>query len=157
MKIFSKILYVIITLLFYSCTEHEPDLKEWDNKLVRFNTYISNSQFTRGTPIISSNTMSSMSVYAYYTGNGTSQNKWANNGSTAVPNFMMAQTVNNSGYGTGTNNWEYTPVIYWPSYTDANITFWAYSPIATSDNGITVLNTTGGVSLRYVEIGRAHV
>ena len=150
MKIVSKIWYVIIILLCFSCTEHEPDLKEWDNNWIKFNSYIINSQFTRGTPITSSNDISDMSVYAYYTGNGTNENNWADNGSTAVPNFMMAQTVNNSGYGTGTNNWEYTPVVYWPSYTDANITFWAYSPIASSSNGISILNTTGGLSIRYV-------
>ena len=150
MKIVLKIWYVFITLLCFSCAEHEPYLKEFEDNPIKFNSYISKSQFSRGTPIESSNTLANMSVYAYYTGNGTSENKWADNGSTAVPNFMMAQTVNNSGYETGTNNWVYTPVIYWPSYTDANITFWSYSPVSTSSNGITVLNTTGGLSLRYI-------
>ncbi len=103
--------------------------------------------FTRGTPLTDSNQLSDMGVFGYYTGVGT--DNWSSNGSTATPNFMNNQKVVNQGVGSGGNYWQYSPAQYWPPQQDANISFFAYSPYATSTNGISIASTTGGISLNY--------
>ena len=142
---------IFMLLIFISgCTDTDFN-KEYDqNKdyLILFNSYISNEINTKGLPITTSNNLEQIVVYGYYTGNGT-DNNWNENQSDAEVNFFDAQIITNSGYKTVTDKWEYSPVKYWPSYSDVNITFFAYAPEASDANGISINDTKGGLSLNY--------
>ena len=150
MDLRQKILFFILISLLYGCSEQnfKDDLLIFIKKPIIFSPNINVEEETRGLPVTSANGIQSVIVYAYYTGNGN-DSTWADYGVNTVPNFFNAQTLTNSGYNTGTNKWEYSPILYWPSNTNANITFFAYSPAASDTNGITVSETTGGLSLKY--------
>lgn len=98
---------------------------------------------TRGTPLGDATGIRNMGVYAYYTGNGTSNN-WAAKGTTATPDFLNGITVTQSG-----GVWSYANTVYWPQAADANVSFFAYSPVTTSNNGIEITNTTGVPKLKF--------
>ena len=150
MNIKSKILFFIMISFLYKCSKEDfkENFSNVINKQVMFSSNIS-AEYMRGLPLTSVNEIQNIIVYAYYTGNGN-DSTWSDYGANTVPNFLNAQTLTNSGYNTGTNKWEYSPILYWPSYTNANITFFAYSPAASSTNGISVNETTGGLSLKYI-------
>ena len=106
---------------------------------------LSEQLVTRGTPIDANADIPNMGVFAYYTGNGLSNN-WAAQGATATPAFMNnVQVTNNSGA------WSYANPVYWPAANDANVSFFAYSPYATGNmgNGITVNISTGIPTITY--------
>ena len=104
---------------------------------------LSGQLVTRGTPIDANADIPNMGVFAYYTGNGLSNN-WAAQGATATPAFMNnVQVTNNSGA------WSYANPVYWPVANDANVSFFAYSPYATGSNGLTVNVSTGIPTISY--------
>lgn len=110
-------------------------------------TPTSSRAMTRGALVTDDNAIPEMRVYAYYTGDGT--DNWVNKGGSTTANFFDNVTLNNQGVNTGTNNWQYSPMRYWPAANDANVTFFAYAPAPSSTNGISVANTTGGLTLSY--------
>ena len=125
MKTQFVLVQLLLLMLFTTCRISDNFVPLHENREVRFSSTFSNSTVSRGLPVSSSNSLSEFIVYGYYTGNGTTNN-WSSKGDTSEPNFMYEQVVTNSGYNTGTDNWGYSPVMYWPSATDANMTF---SPI----------------------------
>lgn len=137
----SLIAGIIVT--FSSCT-----INEWESEETFTFSVKEADAFTRGTPIMTSSDMPNIGVYAYYTGNGASKN-WAAVGSTSSPNLMNGVTVNNTGVGTGTASWVSSTPEYWPAASDGNTSFFAYSPVATSDNGIVITTTLGTPNLTY--------
>jgi len=133
-----------------SC-ELEQIVVENNDKTIRFAS-TSEKMLTRGTPVDLGTDIPDMGVFAFYTGNGLS-NDWVAQGSAAVPGFMNnVEVTNNSGV------WSYSNPVYWPVAADANISFFAYSPFATGEynattnptgNGITVNVTTGIPTITY--------
>lgn len=141
MKNIERLIWLFLIIIFtHSCSKENEELCQKNG--IQF--YVSDvSTFTRGTPINTSTEIPNMALYGYYTGRGITNN-WANNGASATPNFVDAKVItNNSGV------WSSSEPIYWPQATDANISFFTYSPTATTDNGIAVTNTTGVPTLTY--------
>ena len=133
-----KLAFVCLAASFLavSCTD-KMELADYNSDGIRFTTAESTA-LTRGFPILSSNDIPDMGVFAYYTGNGTANN-WAAQGASATPNFMNNIKITNNG-----GVWSYDTPAYWPQAADANVSFFAYSPYASTANGI-VLNVTTGI------------
>ena len=149
MKIIIKIIGAILGfILLQACDSNNDTIKPNNSLQIKFSSTVTKDKTSRGLPLTSSNLISEFIAYAYYTGNG-SDNTWELKNSSASPNFMFQQSITNGGYNTGTNKWEYSPTIYWPAYSDANVTFFAYTPQESSSNGISVTKTTGGLSISY--------
>lgn len=131
------------SFLTVSCTE-TTDLISYDYETngIQFTTSSDIPQ-SRGLPISSANDMPNMGVFAYYTGNGNTNN-WGAKGATATPNFMNNIQITSTG-----GVWSYDNPVYWPQAIDANVSFFAYSPHATATNGITMNVTIGIPSIDY--------
>lgn len=143
MKYLSTIFILILSILS-SCVKQDLDIL--GGNIVYFNVtdYFVEVTGTRGTPITQSSDIPNIGVFAYYTGNGSSNN-WSNNGSTATPNFLNNVKISNIS-----NVWSADNKIYWQQSSNANATFFAYSPFANlSSNGIEITNTTGVPTLKY--------
>lgn len=146
MKVILRILSIAICLGIYGCTDKfETDDREQSN-VVQFRSNMDVSGFSRGTPLSAAADMQNMAVYGYFTGTDT----WAASASTAVPNFFCGQVVTNSGYSTNTTSWTYSPIIYWPAVADSKVTFQAYAPARSATNGVSVVDSIGGLTLNYV-------
>ena len=145
----NALIYSISILLFImaGCSDDDISNNKYSEKIT-FSTRSNNEAHTRGTPIMSSDDLSDICVYGYYTGDGGS-NEWANVGSTAIPSLFNGVTVTNSNVGTSTPSWSYQNIKFWPKSNDANVSFFAYSPTATTLNGIEITNTAGVPSLHY--------
>lgn len=72
---------------------------------------------TRGTEITSPADLSDIGVFAYLTSGDF-------NASTATPNYMFNQPVNQPTTGT----WMYSPLKYWPNSNTDKVSFFAYTP-----------------------------
>lgn len=133
-----KLAFVCLAAFFgaVSCTD-KIESGDYNSDGIRFTTAESRA-FTRGFPILSSNDIPDMGVFAYYTGNGIANN-WTVLGASATPNFMNNVQITNNGSG-----WSYDIPAYWPQAADANVSFFAYSPYASAANGI-VLNVSIGI------------
>ena len=136
------IISLTATVAAVSCTKNEMEGCGYGDGRIGF---IGNpgDAFTRGMPVESVADIPNMGVFAYYTGNGTSNN-WAANGATATPDFM-----NNVKVSHNSGSWTYDNPAYWPQAADANISFFAYSPHAAAANGITPNVTTGIPTISY--------
>ncbi|WP_298648807.1 fimbrillin family protein [uncultured Proteiniphilum sp.] len=131
------------SFLAVSCTDiTELDDYNYETHGIRFTTSTDITR-TRGLPVLSSDGIPGMGVFAYYTGDGVANN-WGAQGATATPNYMNNIQITNSG-----GVWSYDDPVYWPQAADANVSFFAYSPHATAANGITMNVTTGIPSITY--------
>lgn len=143
--------YISFSLIFIfviiGCSDDNFYDKKYSDEIT-FSVVNDEEIYTRGTPIITSNDISNICVYGYYTGDG-SNNTWEYKKDTATPSFFNGITVTNSGKETGTSSWSYVKKAFWPGASDANISFFAYSPVEDANNGITVTNTTGVPTLHY--------
>ena len=144
---------ILINLIFVffsiivGCSDTDFYEKKYDDKIAFF-AECKTEALTRGTPIELSNNIPNISVYGYYTGDGNN-NTWEKQGANAVPDFFDGITITNSGVGTEQPSWNYSDHIFWPSSSDANVSFFAYSPALSDNNGITVINKTGTPTLHY--------
>ena len=123
----------LIALTVTSCSNDDVVMQSPDvNKAIEFGTYLGRDAQSRGT-IMNDNALKAadagFGVLAYY----TNKNAWASANTSATPNFMHNQLVkwNNSA-------WEYSPIKYWPTTQGDKITFFAYAPMASTSNGITI-------------------
>ena len=139
-------LFLVLLFCLVGCNDSDKHIDLTTTDQIRLSASYDEA-FTRGTPLADSNQMSTMGVFAYYTGLGA--DNWDSKGATATPNFMNHQKVDNEGVNTGGSYWQYSPTLYWPPQKDANITFLAYAPYANNSNGISIINTTGGLTLNY--------
>ncbi|MCD7939441.1 MAG: fimbrillin family protein [Bacteroides intestinalis] len=136
-------LCLVASFLTVSCTETTDfNDNDYETNSIRF-TAASDIVQSRGLPVLSSNEIPDMGVFAYYTGDG-SANNWDAKGATATPDYMNNIQITNSN-----GVWTYDNPVYWPHTTDANVSFFAYSPYATSANGITMNVSTGIPSITY--------
>ena len=159
------------------------ELKATQPTPVAFSTYLGDQAVTRAgstgdiTDATSLNTAGGFGVFAYYTNEQLYPNtKGATVGTTAsalAPNFMHNQQV---AYASGTTNWTYSPIKYWPNdFNGANqavdartsgtaatgskanyLSFFAYAPYATPSggetSGITAISgntATGNPTISY--------
>ena len=140
-----RLAFVCLVASFWavSCTETTDfNDNDYETNGIRFSA-ASDIVQSRGLPVLSSNEIPDMGVFAYYTGDG-SANNWAAKGATAAPDYMNNIQITNSG-----GVWSYDTPVYWPHATDANVSFFAYSPYATSANGITMNVSTDIPSITY--------
>ena len=134
---------LVASFLTVSCTD-TTDLNnnDYETNGIRF-TMASDIVQSRGLPVLSSNDIPDMGVFAYYTGDGAANN-WAAQGASATPGYMNnIQITNNGGV------WSYDDPVYWPHAADANVSFFAYSPYTTAANGIVMNISTDIPSITY--------
>ena len=123
----------LTALTVTSCSNDDVVMQSPDvNKAIEFGTYLGRDAQSRGT-IMNDNALKAadagFGVLAYY----TNKNAWASANTSATPNFMHNQLVKWSNFA-----WEYSPIKYWPTTQGDKITFFAYAPMASTSNGITI-------------------
>lgn len=132
-------LFIIGLLTLVSCDEQSSEPMPDKGGEIKFAQQL----VSKAVPITSA-TIADMGVFAYYTGDGD-ENKWVHSGATTAPNIMnnykVAKLIGKT--------WISTPVAYWPFSPTANTTFFAYAPMATAENGVTITNTTGEPQITY--------
>ncbi len=88
---------------------------------IEFATYSGKAAMTKGEEMdLAKLKADHFGVTAWYTGTST----WA--APSVAPNFMYNQEILPNG-----ENWQYTPVKYWPTMVEDKISFFAYAPYAT--------------------------
>lgn len=119
-------------LTMTGCSNDEINVPQQSqgNNAIEFSTYLGrNAQGSRGTETndasIKSVKNGGFGVLAYY----TKQDDF--NITNHTPNFMWNQKVT---YNNDTNNWEYTPIKYWPTKVDDKVSFFAYAPYVENGN-----------------------
>ena len=135
-------LIALATLSMTSCSQDETLEARPQENAIEFGTYLGRDVQTRGT--ITDNNILEFGVFAFYTGNTS----WASTGSSLVPNFMYNQSVSRTAVG---SDWTYNPKKYWPTTNGDKITFFAYAPMASVTNGMTVsaTNNPGTPTVTY--------
>lgn len=119
----------LAALSMTSCSNDEVLQAVPTEQAIEFGTYLGRDVETRGI-VLDNNNLMNFGVFASY----TSENDWTS----TIPNFMFNQSVSRTST---TAAWEYTPKKYWPTNQGDKISFWAYAPYATTDNGISVTST----------------
>lgn len=90
---------------------------------IEFGTYLGRDVQTRGT-VMDNDALKNMGVYASYTG----QDDFSD---ASTPNFMYNQKVTKNA-----GNWEYSPLKYWPTTNNDQVSFFAYAPYTTESNNV---------------------
>lgn len=136
----SNYLTIALVSLLFSCGKGEGVGEEYTDMPMYFDVAIVSEPITKGLPVTSVNA-SSMGVYAYY----TETTAWSAARAAATPNWMNNQPI---GRVNNTAPWASDQTVYWPAYTagswETKLSFFAYAPYATPDNGI-VLSVGVGV------------
>lgn len=124
----------IITLAALSvtgCSKDEVVESVPQAQAIEFGTYLGRDVESRASQLTTDGTngtaLLNFGVFASY----TNEADWTNQ----TPNFMFNQSVTRTSVSA---NWTYTPKKYWPTNQNDQISFWAYAPYATTDNGISV-------------------
>lgn len=132
---------IMAVMTMTACSNEVMDGTQGRDSEIGFSMYTSTQ--TRGIEtdieVIKS---SNFGIMAYHTG----ADAWATKETITTPNVMYNQKVTFSE-----NVWIYSPMKYWPEATDTKISFFAYAPYATTDNGIALSanNATGAPSLTF--------
>ena len=109
-----------------ACSNEMMDQTKNNGSAIDFSVYASTQ--TRGAETDFDAVKSgNFGIVAYHTGTDA----WTTAGATTTPNVMYNQMVTFSE-----NAWTYSPVKYWPEAAGTKISFFAYAPYATADNGI---------------------
>ncbi len=119
------------------------------NQAIEFSTYTGKAAQTKGT-VIDNGNLNSFGIIAFYTGT-TPMATWTK----TAANFMYNQEVI---WNTSTNLWEYAPIKYWPTMDNDMISFYAYGPYATANNGITMpgkANASAPTSITFTVADKA--
>lgn len=131
MKCISKLCCLYILLLTLSCSQSEEDFIEQE-QLQSILNFISDID-TKGTDITNAN-IDNLGVFAFYTGT----QDWS---LSSTPNYIYNRMVNRQMINNIWSDWFYTPVMYWPRVGE-KLSFFAYAPFATKENGIVVSSQT---------------
>lgn len=94
---------------------------------------------TRASGELTTANLTSMGVFAYYTG----QSSWT---TANTPNFMYNQRVTRTG---SSAPWTYTPVKYWPNTAGDKLSFFAYAPHTSDMTGLSIQSGTGANTAGY--------
>lgn len=111
--------------------EQSPAAK---GKAIEFGTYLGNTPGTRGV-VTSGANFDEFAVTAF---TGVSTTTWSGTTDKA-PDFFYNQKVVKAE----ANKWEYNPVKYWPTATDATITFFAHHPVDNENVKLSLPTKTG--------------
>ena len=126
-------LIAMTALTVTSCTNDEVVEAIPQKQAIEFGTYLGRDAQARAAELNNSGLQTNgFGVFASYTEEGD----WA---ASKVINYMYNQKVTYSS----SLGWTYSPKKYWPTNQGDKISFWAYAPYATGDNGIT-MNTAAG-------------
>lgn len=124
----------LAALSMTSCSNDEVLKAVPQEQAIEFGTYLGRDVEARASQLTTDGTegtaLLNFGVFASY----TNEDAWNNQ----KPNFMFNQSVARTST---TADWTYTPQKYWPTNQDDKISFWAYAPYATEDNGISVTST----------------
>lgn len=113
-----------------SCTKDEV-IEIMPQEAIEFGTYLGHDVQSRGV-VLDKNNFNQFGVFASYT-----DGDWTPN---SPINFMFNQVVNKGN----DNNWTYSPLKYWPADQSYKVSFFAYAPYATSENGISLVTQKNG-------------
>lgn len=148
-----SLLMAITALLMAGCSQNEiMEVRQDTNSALNFSVYTGVS--TRGQDV-STTTMQGacdatnyggFGIMAYYTGSKTWDEMVSSSPTELKPTFMFNQKVT---YDKANTAWTYSPVKYWPNDTEAKVSFFAYAPYESSENGSRV----GIVTSKITETG----
>lgn len=128
-------LIAMTALTVTSCTNDEVVEAIPQKQAIEFGTYLGRDAQARAAELNDLGLQSKgFGVFASYT-------QEANWGASNVINYMYNQQV------TYSSGWTYSPKKYWPTNQGDNISFWAYAPYATGDNGITMKTAAGDANV----------
>ena len=115
-----------------SCSQNEiENINNPQDNAIQFGTYLGQSATTKGTETTTTSIQTSgFGVSAFYTG----QNNFGAM-QTATPDFMYDQKVE---YSPSSGAWSYSPIKYWPTTQGDKLSFFAYAPYRTNENGISL-------------------
>lgn len=130
-------LVALATLTLGSCTNDEVVNDYSQDNAIQFGTYMGRDVQGRATIMDDAKLQTTgFGVFASYTGS----DDWNNN----KPDFMYNQEVTYAS-----NAWSYSPVKYWPTTKNDQISFFAYAPYAATDNATDAMefstNTATGI------------
>lgn len=134
------ILAAAAALALVACAKVETIQNTNEENAIVFGAYSGKVVETK-TSAITTSTLTSFGVYAYYTDG-------ANWSASATPNFMFNQSVSGSHAG----GFTYSPLKYWPNETSDKLSFFAYAPYMTMSNGIeeeSENTDTGAPTIKY--------
>lgn len=103
-------------------------------KAIEFGVYTGKAPQVRGVEVNKDN-LTQFGVSAVYSDATGTDALWE---SGKAPNFMYNEDVN----GAVNSTWSYDPVKYWPADDNDAVSFFAYAPMATTTNGITIAAVT---------------
>ncbi|MDR1369124.1 MAG: fimbrillin family protein [Dysgonamonadaceae bacterium] len=128
------IIAILISLALVSCSEEDENLTGKEENLpenaIGFTDYQATDSSLRSTGDLTNSNLSSMTVYAHYTGTDDFS-------ASSTPNFMFNQSVTKGG-----GAWTYSPTRYWPMPTE-KVSFFAISH-APGTAGIATVNSYTG-------------
>lgn len=135
---YNKIALICLYILFtFTACSNEYDSLTDVNDYIKFEAI---STETKGIPLGMGNTIGSIGVFGYNTGDGDgADQKWNDN---RKPDFINNLEV------TSDRNYKWTPKknFKWPKKLKANVSFFAYSPFSNTKSGIAV-NTNNIVGI----------
>lgn len=124
-----RFLSILCILLLTACSKQE-DTSAGDDHPIGFTPDVE----SKAVPVTGA-TLATMGIWAYYTG----ERSWNEAKGEANPGWM-----DNRKYLKADQRWTANPVAYWPYSPADRLSFFAYSPYATSTNGITVDSSQPG-------------
>ncbi len=129
---FQSILFATLAFLI-SCETSNVDNIYTSTENVSF-TISQDNNCTKGIPIDNVEMLSNIGVFATLT-----QGSYAG-AEISEPNFMLNQLVEQDG-----DKWVYNPPQMWSAEPGEQISFFAYAPYATNENGITIVEESGEI------------
>lgn len=135
MRIFNLLFVGLLSCSLSSCV---IDLNDPDKALPLHQEVSFFSNLTTATKgfILTENSLESMGVFAY-----TTETRKFQIGSEYTEEMYNQRMIRSKS---GESVWKYTPLQFWPENETYKMSFFAYAPYSTDENGITVRNTAPG-------------
>ena len=155
MKTRKRTIFVLLALALTACdnsnilTEQLGDTATPSTPLTFATTVLDEQQQpgTRASGIITTANISSMGVFACYTGQGD----WDDTYNTGSPlNYMYNESLSRTGSGP----WTYSPVKYWPNTKGDKVSFFAYAPHTSQipENALRIPGQTSKGQLEFLHL-----
>ena len=148
----------LAAMTMVGCSNDEVVNDYSQDNAIQFGTYVGRGAESRA-QVIDTKVLGEegFGVFAFFTENEDFD------ASKHTPNFMYNQKVTATGWVQETvddngnvtpgyyTNWTYSPVKYWPNDRDDKVSFFAYAPYATEQNGIEIsdANAAGVPTVTY--------
>lgn len=137
------LLTAVFLLCMLSACEEQADIGAGGKTPVAFSVKETERQApadTRASGELTTANITSMGVFAYYTG----QSNWSTSN---IPNFMWNEWVHRTD---NASPWTYEPVKYWPNTTGDKISYFAYAPHTDDVPGLSI--NTGADAAGYPKL-----